>query len=231
MLLKIIIISFVGSLMCLDRIFIQAMISRPIVIAPVAGIILGQPYTGLMTGAILELFWMDRAPIGIYIPPNDSVTAAFAVSLAVLAGGPHGAAGHAMIALAVLIAIPFGIAVKQIDVKIMRANDRLSDQAIEDAKALNVRAIERKIRFSLVRVWLLYLAVLFVLQIIFIPAVSLLYPMLPGVLHNALSMTFYFLLLLGVAVALSTVKLRGSVPVFCALFLIIAVVVELLNAS
>jgi len=64
--------------MCLDRIFIQAMISRPIVIAPVAGIILGQPYTGLMTGAILELFWMDRAPIGIYIPPNDSVTAAFA---------------------------------------------------------------------------------------------------------------------------------------------------------
>ena len=214
MVLKVILISLVGSLLCLDRVFMQTMVCRPVIIAPVIGFILGNPYAGLIIGAMLELFWMERIPIGIYIPPNDSVTAAFAVSLAVLAGGSHGAAGHAMIALAVLIAIPFGIAVKQIDVKIMRANDRLSDQAIEDAKALNVRAIERKIRFSLVRVWLLYLAVLFVLQIIFIPAVSLLYPMLPGAVHNALSMTFYFLLLLGVAVALSTVKLRGSVPVF-----------------
>ena len=73
--------------MCLDRIFIQAMISRPIVIAPVTGLILGEPRTGLMIGALLELFWMDRVPIGIYIPPNDSIAAAFATSLAILVGG------------------------------------------------------------------------------------------------------------------------------------------------
>ena len=84
MFIKIILISFVGSLLCLDRIFIQAMISRPIIIAPVVGILLGNPYAGLIIGAILELFWIDRIPIGIYIPPNDSVVAAFAASLAIL---------------------------------------------------------------------------------------------------------------------------------------------------
>ncbi|HPL97934.1 MAG TPA: PTS sugar transporter subunit IIC [Smithellaceae bacterium] len=230
MLAKIIIISFAGSLMCLDRIFIQTMISRPIVIAPVTGLILGDPYTGLMIGAILELFWMDRVPIGIYIPPNDSIAAAFASSLAILAGGgASGSADRPMIALAVLIAIPFGIAVKQIDVKIMQANNRLSDAAIQEAKELNIHGIERKTYFALARMWLLYLVELFVMQIIFIPLTGKFYPLLPAALHNALAMTYYFLLALGVAVALSTVKLRGVVPVFCALFLIIVLVVEFVH--
>ena len=212
--------------MCLDRIFIQTMISRPIVIAPVTGLILGDPYTGLMIGAILELFWMDRVPIGIYIPPNDSIAAAFASSLAVLAGGgASGSADRPMIALAVLIAIPFGIAVKQIDVKIMQANNRLSDAAIQEAKELNIHGIERKTYFALARMWLLYLVALS--QIIH--SSGKFYPLLPAALHNALAMTYYFLLALGVAVALSTVKLRGVVPVFCALFLIIVLVVEFVH--
>jgi len=229
LLAKIIIISVAGSFMCLDRIFIQAMISRPIVIAPVTGLILGEPRTGLMIGALLELFWMDRVPIGIYIPPNDSIAAAFATSLAILGGGTAGPAGRPMIALAVLIAIPFGVAIKQMDVKIMQANNRLSDEALKDAKELNVRGIERKTYFALARMWFLYLVSLFAVQIIFIPLAVKFYPLLPASFHAAMAMTFYLLLTLGVAVALSTVMLRGVVPVFCALFLIIAVVVELVH--
>ena len=83
---KIILISFVGGLLCLDRVFIQAMISRPVIIAPVIGLILGNPYAGLIIGAILELFWIDRIPIGTYIPPNDSIAAVVATSTAILAG-------------------------------------------------------------------------------------------------------------------------------------------------
>jgi len=37
---------------------------------------------------------------------------------------------------------------------------------------------------------------------------------------------YFFLPVLGIAVALNTVKLRGSIPVFCAIFLIIAVFME-----
>ena len=75
MILKLVVVSIVGGILCLDRIVLQVMISRPIVAAPLTGLILGDPYTGLITGAFIELFWIDRLPIGAYIPPNDTVAA------------------------------------------------------------------------------------------------------------------------------------------------------------
>jgi len=61
------------------------MISRPIIIAPIIGLILNNPYAGLIIGAMIEMFWIDRIPIGIYIPPNDSLVAVLATSVAILA--------------------------------------------------------------------------------------------------------------------------------------------------
>lgn len=229
MVLKIILISFVGGLICLDRVFIQTMMSRPIVIAPVIGIILGNPYAGLIIGAILELFWMDRMPIGIYIPPNDSIAAAFAVSLAILAGQSLGAVTKELMTLSILMAIPFGIVAKRIDVKIIESNNLLSDQALEDAKAVNIPAIERKVYLGLAKVATFYIVLLFLLQIIFIPALIWIYPNLPLTFKAMLSLMYYFLPLLGIAVALNSIKLRGDVPVFCAVFLVVAAALEFFN--
>lgn len=223
---KIIIISLLGGLLCLDRIFVQAMISRPIVIAPVIGIILGNPYAGLIIGAMLELFWMDRSPIGIYIPPNDSIAAALAASLAILAGQSLGVVTKELTALSILLAIPFGILAEKIDVKITESNNRLSDQALEAAKALDLRAIERKTYLGLARVFIFYVVLLFILQLIFVPALIWIYPQIPAEIRAMLSMTYYFLPLLGIAVALHTIKLRGAIPVFCAIFLVVAAAME-----
>jgi mannose/fructose/N-acetylgalactosamine-specific phosphotransferase system component IIC len=223
---KIILISFVGGLLCLDRVFIQAMISRPIIIAPVIGIILGNPYAGLIIGAILELFWIDRAPIGIYIPPNDSIAAALAASLAIIAGQSLGAVTKELMTLSILLAIPFGILAKKIDVKIVESNNLLSDRALEAAKTLNIRAIEKKTYLGLAKVSIFYVVLLFILQLIFIPALIWIYPKLPAEISAMLSLTYYFLPLLGIAVALNTIKLHGAIPVFCAIFLVVAVAME-----
>jgi len=223
---KIILISLAGGLLCLDRVFIQAMISRPIIIAPVIGMILGNPYAGLIIGAILELFWIDRIPIGIYIPPNDSIVAALAVSMAILAGQALGTVTKELMTLSILIAIPFGILTKKIDVKIVESNNLLSDQALEEAKAQDIRAIERKTYLGLAKVSLFYMVLLFILQLIFIPVLIWIYPKLPAAIHTMLSLTYYFLPLLGIAVALNTIKLRGALPVFCAIFLVVAVAME-----
>jgi len=223
---KIILISLAGGLLCLDRVFIQAMISRPIIIAPVIGMMLGNPYAGLIIGAILELFWIDRIPIGIYIPPNDSIVAALAVSMAILAGQALGTVTKELMTLSILIAIPFGILTKKIDVKIVESNNLLSDQALEEAKAQDIRAIERKTYLGLAKVSLFYMVLLFILQLIFIPVLIWIYPKLPAAIHTMLSLTYYFLPLLGIAVALNTIKLRGALPVFCAIFLVVAVAME-----
>lgn len=226
MLTQIVILSLVGGLLCLDRIFLQAMLSRPIIIAPLMGLLLGDPYTGLIIGAIFELFWIDRAPIGIYIPPNDSVASAFAAALAILAGQSLGAVTKELMALSVLLAVPFGILAKKMDVRMMAANDRLSDRALEEAKSLNLRAIENMTYFALGRAFVLYAAMLLVLPAIFVPTVIWLYPKLPAQIGDALTLTYYFLPVLGTAVALSTIKLRGAVPVFCAIFLAAALAMD-----
>jgi mannose/fructose/N-acetylgalactosamine-specific phosphotransferase system component IIC len=229
MVLKIILISFVGGLLCLDRVFVQTMVSRPIIIAPVIGIILGVPYAGLMIGAILELFWIDRMPIGIYIPPNDSIAAAFAVSLAILAGQSLGAVTKELMTLSIMMAIPFGIIAKKIDVKIVESNNLLSDQALEAAKTCDLKAIERTVYFGLAKVAAFYIILLFILQSVFTPALIWIYPRLPASFNAMLSMMYYFLPLLGVAVALNSIKLRGAIPVFCAIFLIAAAALEFFN--
>ena len=223
---QIILLSFCGGLLCLDRIFIQAMISRPIIIAPIIGLILNNPYTGLIIGAMIEMFWIDRVPIGVYIPPNDSLVAVLATSVAILVGQKLGNVSPELIAFSILLFIPFGILAKQIDILIIKSNDVLSDQALEDAIRSDIRAIEQKTYLGLLKVLSFYIIYLLVLQAIFIPAVIWIYPQLTSAIIKMLAMIYYFLPLLGIAVALNTIKLRGAIPVFCAIFLIIAVSLE-----
>ncbi|MBP7342355.1 MAG: PTS sugar transporter subunit IIC [Smithellaceae bacterium] len=219
-------IALIGSLLALDRILIQTMVSRPIVVAPVVGLALGNPYAGLLVGAILELFWIDRLPIGIYIPPNDSLAAAAATSAAVWTGsGPDGVTPE-IIALSILLAVPLGVIARVIEVRIVTANNRLSDQALEDAKRLDWRAVERKTYSGLARVFIFYVVFLLAAQTVLIPLLVWMFPKLPAPVVSALTMVYYFLPVLGIAVALGTLKMRGAVPVFCAIFLAAAAAME-----
>jgi PTS system mannose-specific IIC component len=226
---KIILLSFCGGLFCLDRIFIQAMISRPVVIAPFVGLLLNNPYAGLVIGALVELFWIDRIPVGTYIPPNDSIVAVLATSIAILGGQRLGGTTPELIALAIMLTVPFGIIAQKIDIIIVKSNDVLSDRALGDAKTANVGAIERKNYYGLIKVFLFVVFYLLTVQAILVPAVIWVYPRFNATIVNMLSLTYYFLPLLGIAVALNTIKLRGAVPVFCAVFLIAAVARELFH--
>ena len=226
---EIILISFCGSLLCLDRVFIQAMISRPVVIAPLIGLFLNNLYAGLIIGALIELIWIDRLPIGTYVPPNDSIAAVVATSTAVIAGSKLGGVSPELIALSVLLAIPCGVLAKQIDVMIIKSNDALSDKALEDAKENNIKAIERKNYMGLIKVFLFYAVFLLAVQTVFIPSVIWLYPKFNETLLKALSFTYYFLPLLGIAVAINMLKLRNTIPVVCAVFLVVAMLLELFH--
>jgi PTS system mannose-specific IIC component len=223
---KIIILSFCGGLFCLDRVFIQAMISRPVIIAPFIGLLLNNPYAGLIIGAIIELFWMDRIPVGTYIPPNDSLVAVIATSTTLLAGQKIGVANSQLIAFCILITIPFGILAKYMEIVIIKSNDILSDEAMEDAKTENIRGIERKNYWGLIKTFLSLVIFLLISQAALIPFVVYVYPKLSAPVYSALSLTYYFLPLLGIAVAINTIKLRGAIPVFCSLFLIMALALE-----
>ncbi len=103
-------IGAVVSIFCgLDRTAaLQLMVSRPIVAAPLTGLLLGDPLAGLFIGALLELLWLGRLPMGAAIPPDDTQVAVGSTFLAVVAGAHFGFSGEPFTLLTLIVALPLG---------------------------------------------------------------------------------------------------------------------------
>ena len=228
MLIKSVIVALVGGIICLDRILFQAMISRPVVAAPFIGIILGDPYTGLIIGAFIELLWIDRFHIGVYVPPNDSVVAILVTAGSILAGRELGHVSRELIALSMLLFIPFGIVGQKIDIWIMKSNDVLSYKALENARAGNIRGVAHSHILALLKSLFSTVALIFISLILGIQVLQLIFPLIPENTLKALSFIYFFIPIIGVAVALNTIKLRGTIPIFSGLFLVVALFVEII---
>ncbi len=91
--LEILWVSLVAGLIGLDRLaFGQFMVSQPIVAGPIIGLMLGDVQTGLLIGAVLELFWLRGLPVGGHVPKDATLatilTAALALGASPLRGEP-----------------------------------------------------------------------------------------------------------------------------------------------
>ncbi|MBI4633789.1 MAG: PTS sugar transporter subunit IIC [Deltaproteobacteria bacterium] len=231
MFLQSLLVSVAGGIICLDRVFVQAMISRPIVAGPLMGFILSDPYTGLITGAFIELFWIDRLPVGTCLPPNDSVVAILAASSSIIAGQQLGAVSRELIALSVLFFLPVGYLGRKMDAFIISSNDALLLEGIEDAKRANIAALSRTHIKGLVKHFSLTSSLLFISVLAGTYVLTTAFPHLPLPVVKALDITYCLLPLLGVAVAINTINLRGTIPIFIASFLTIAVILEFVHGK
>ncbi len=217
-----------GALICLDRVVAQFMISRPIVAAPLIGIALGDLLSGLVTGALLELLWVDRIPVGPYVPPNDTFVAILATAGAILAAPVSAHPPHELIALAILVFAPAGFLGQRMEILLRKWNDGLVLQAMEDAKSGNAAGITRRHLAALGRYFAGSLVFLSVALIGGACLLRVIYPDLSGPILQTLAFAYYMLPLVGIGVALNTIKLRGYVPVFCGVFLLLAIAAEFL---
>jgi PTS system mannose-specific IIC component len=220
--------SLIGGIICLDRIFIQAMISRPIVAGACIGLVLQEPYTGLLIGALVELFWIDQSQIGTYIPPNDTIAVIVITAGTILSGKLLGSFSRELIALSILLFIPIGILSCKLDAMIIKANDGLSKKALEDAIKGNALGIEKKMVFALSRYFFVTAICIFFLTLAAAQIILWLYPVIPNKFFSFLKYVYAFIPLLGIAVALNTIHLKGMIPVFCGIFLFVTVLLDLI---
>jgi PTS system mannose-specific IIC component len=220
MVIKVAIVSIVGGFLCLDRILIQAMLARPIVSASLIGMILGDLYTGLIVGAFLELIWIDRVPIGSYIPPNDTLAAILIAASAILAGQNLGHLSAALIALAILALLPLAILAQRIDLWIVRNNENTARKSLTDAQCCDDRAIARRHLKAIASAWVLSAGFILLALPLAVTFLTWVYPQLADWTTRALTLTYGFIPLIGAAVVLNTIRLHGSVPTFCAVFLV-----------
>jgi PTS system mannose-specific IIC component len=221
MIMNFLIVSIVGGTLCLDRVFVQTLISRPIVSAPLIGIILGDPYTGLISGAFIELFWIDRLPIGTYIPPNDTLAAILITAGAIESGRILGHLPQGLIALAVLIFIPLAILEQKLELRvIIRGNEKLAKGAVSAAAQGDIRSVSRNHLRAALRSWLLPAATILIALPLGVGAMTWVYPLLAPRTVRGLNLVYGILPMIGVAAAFNTIHLRGALPIFCAVFLI-----------
>jgi PTS system mannose-specific IIC component len=112
--------------------FLQAMISRPIAIAPLAGWALGDVQGGLVVGAALELLWLGAVNLGAALPVHETLAAVTAAAGAVVAGRALGTGVTPAVAvLAVLACAPFALLGRRADVLSERMNELLAVHAEE----------------------------------------------------------------------------------------------------
>lgn len=122
------------SILCgLDRTAIfQIMLSRPVVAAPLTGLVLGDTASGLLIGALLELLWLGRLPMGAAIPPDDTQISIASTFLAIEIGGSVSTPEPALILLTILVAMPLGKVGVPLDQWARRRNGRLCQEVLEE---------------------------------------------------------------------------------------------------
>ncbi len=119
--------------------FPQVMISRPIVAAPVTGLLLGQPLAGVAVGVLLEVFALVILPIGAARYP-ESGTAAVAATVAYA-----GTAGAEPRPDLLLLAIVFALAWERVGGASVNALRRLNERLVAsagDGRSLSGRRLE-----------------------------------------------------------------------------------------
>lgn len=151
LLLKAAAVSLAGGLLSVDRTAaFQTMVSRPLVAAPAAALILGDLSTGLIIGAVLEILFAGDLPVGAYMPVHETALAVVAASVAVTAmDASPGLTASAALPLSLLAALPAARLAHRADVMVRRSNAGLYREAEAGLgrpgglKRLNMRGLPR----------------------------------------------------------------------------------------
>ncbi len=139
------VLALVAGLAAVERKgFLQAMLSRPIVLAPLAGWALGAPETGLLVAAPLELLWLGAVNLGAALPVHE------ALGTTAIAGGAAGAsralgagASPEVAIAAVLICAPLALLGRKADRLVEIWNERLAARAEAQLAVHHPRAAVR----------------------------------------------------------------------------------------
>lgn len=226
MALMLITISLIGGILCLDRIYLHSLVSRPVVTGAVIGLILQDLHTGVLIGALLELLWIDQSPIGTMVPPNDTISAVIITAACILAGRQFGEISRELISLSLLLMLPAAILGQQVDIYIYKRNDSLSRIAVSYGIRGDIRGVEKEHRLAILKTFILSVLLILATLCAGYYALIRLYPLLPQQMIKALNYVYYFVPILGIAVAMNTINLKKLIPVFCSVFLIITILLD-----
>ncbi len=222
------IITLIGGLLCLDKTAPQLLISRPVVAAPVLGGLLGDFITGLIIGSFLELVWINRVPIGGYIPPDDTLAASVITAVVIIVSRRLGFDSPEIISFGFILFLPLVLAGQKVQQLIVKSNNSLDESAQIAAEKPDIKMLERLHIRGLVKAFIIPALMILVFTTIGVEVMYLLYRNLPAWSFEPLRLSYYLLPLIGVASGLNMVKIKRELPIFYALSLAAIILIEYL---
>ncbi len=219
--------AFVGALLEIDNYFVgMSLISQPIFAGALIGYLFnGDIYTSVLVGAIAQLLWINAPPVGAYVPPSAS---AIAMSAAVLASsmGQHIQADsrESVLMFALFCAAGVGYFVGLMDVWNRKFNTKvmhLFEDKIKAGRESFISAIQiTAILGKLIRDFICY-AVVFSIGVYLANAI---YITLPEQIIDALSIAFWAMPAVGIAVVFDMFRTKTGEGLFAAVFAVTYVV-------
>jgi len=117
--------SLFAGVVSVDRAaFGQFQISRPLVAAPLLGLLMGIPTVGVVTGLVFELLFLDSLPVGSFVPFEPLFPALLSVVLVGTGQVPPSA-----LPMALVISLPSMVADQWAEVRWRRSNEHVFNRA------------------------------------------------------------------------------------------------------
>lgn len=199
MFLKFLLAAFVSAITYIDATAVgQTMISRPIVSAPIIGLIFGDLQTGILVGVLLELLWIGTLPIGATVPPESTFAAVNTVAIAVLTGFTD----ISSLVLIFILLIPFVYLASFLEDKIRSKNNRLTimaEKVIEEGRLDKLVLLHF---LGLSRFFIKTFVISLIAVLIGYYSIPPIHQALPQSLYNTLQIGGKILPILGVAVVI-----------------------------
>ena len=216
MILKIFLTSIIGAICNLDNsLLANIMISRPIFIGPLLGLVLGDFKIGLEIGFLFEFLFADVLYAGTAIPLN--ITLLTALVLGCNAVMPN--SGDALIMFVIILSIPMIYILRQVEIGLRAFNSQIAGTLSEYIKDEKYNHIYVSMFHSIFIFVFVNFTLLFVCIFLTSELAKILFFKLPYNVIYALTLTYNVLPILGFAVVLN-IFLSGSVfdyikKIFC----------------
>ena len=178
------------------------MLSRPLVVAPLTGFLMGDAKTGFLVAYFIELVWVGMLPVGAYLPVEVLPVTVVSVYLASTYIAALGNSSESIIMFCIIISIPVGFMSRWLESHIRELNSRLSDYLDGEVQEERIPNVEM-IQYMNIVVTLLKGFLVCFIPIFFGSHVLLnVYNSLPDNVKAAMGTSFYLVPLVGIAVVM-----------------------------
>ncbi|OGF44496.1 MAG: hypothetical protein A2452_12700 [Candidatus Firestonebacteria bacterium RIFOXYC2_FULL_39_67] len=135
MFVDILLISIIAGIIAIDvRTIGGTMLSRPLVVGPLVGLMLGDVSIGFYVAILVELLWIGLLPIGAYLPVETLPITTVTVSLTILLKEVVAIPVPALLIFALMASIPLGYIGRWAEVHIRNLNSAMSASLVKEAE-------------------------------------------------------------------------------------------------